>query len=72
MPDWPCPAPLTPAQAVNLAAFLARAAGWHHEHPGMRPAGEVIKLHRYEQPHDDPGPGACWLCLRPEDDEVHQ
>ncbi len=30
-----------------------------------------IKSHVFEPPHDDPGPGPCWYCLKPKSHRVH-
>jgi hypothetical protein len=46
--------------------------------PKLKPAPHVldkrgrIKFHKFEPPHDDPGVGPCWHCLRPEDAKVHR
>lgn len=28
--------------------------------------------HRFQRPHDDPGPGPCWFCMKPRSAKVHQ
>jgi hypothetical protein len=33
--------------------------------------GKIVR-HTFEPPHDDPGPGPCWYCLRDRDDKVHR
>ena len=45
----------------------------------LRPAAHVldkrgrIKLHPFEQPHDDPAPcNTCWYCLKPRKARVHK